>query len=105
MPKLSDEEMQAIRDKLAARRKARSKKPMVDPLQQEVLANLTHYEVHVFEDRLGTRRHSEHATLEAAREARAALGRNARALIYAAGRLPSRGPEATGIFPIGDGEY
>lgn len=105
MPKLSDEEMQAVRDKLAARRKARGKKLIIDPLQQEILANVTHYEVHVFQDRLGTRKHSEHPTLEEARAARQALGRNARALIYAAGRLPSRGPEVVGVFPIGDGEY
>lgn len=105
MGQLTAEEMQAVRDRLAARRKARSKTPFIDPLHQEVMANLTHYELHVFVDRSGTRKQSEHATIEEARAALKALGKGARALIYAAGRLPSRGPDATGVYPVGNGEY
>jgi hypothetical protein len=105
MGQLTDAQMAEVRAKLAARRKARGKRTFIDPLQAEIMANLTHYEVHVFVDREGTRCHSRHNTLEEAQTVRNALGSTARALIYAAGRLPSRGPEAAGVYPVGGGEY
>lgn len=105
MGRLSDEEMVQIRAKNAARREKAAKRGNPDPLFAELKRNVTHYEVHVFHDGAGPRKVSEHATEQEARDARAALGKTARALVYMAGRLPSRGPDQVGVYPLSEGDY
>jgi hypothetical protein len=105
MPKLSDDEMRAIRE-IMARRRARSKdRTMIDhPVKREVMANLVRYEIKQVQERKGLTTIDSDHDLAKLRERLQLLGRKARAMIYAVGRMPSRGPDAMGSWPVDEDE-
>ena len=104
MPRLSDEDMAKIRATLEQRRAAKRAKNTMradHPLKIEVMANVTHYEVRGLVSGSGTETLDQDGDLAAlqGRWLKARLAKS-RAMFYAVGRLPSRGADAVGSWPI-----
>jgi hypothetical protein len=91
MPKLSNEEMAKIR--AAAGNLRFSKNLGIRPGEREVLENITHYELRTH-NMVATSFSSAEEAFKVRDEERA---KGVRCAVYAAGLLPSRGPDVTGI--------
>ncbi len=104
MGKLTDEQMQEIKDKLAKRRAGRAKQGVrLLDTDIEVRNNITGYCILEQRGRDGYVTLAETTTEEAIRAEYAKLPRGHRALMYVVGKLPSRGIDTTAMSILDQG--
>lgn len=102
MPRLTDDELRAMRE-IMARRRGRAQ-PVDHPVKAEVMANRLRYEIKQVQPQRGLVTIAASEDLAEMRARLAELGRSARAMIYVVGRMPSRGPNAEGAWPVDEDE-